>query len=324
MSKMACISALALAMGACSSHKVSPVAVLDAGGGIGGLSPEQASQVLARVGDHSIVLGDYVAALQHMDQFDRVRYSAPARRRELLDEMIDVMLLADEAREKGYDKDPATQQEIREILRDALLRKAREGVPGPNEVPESEVHAYFEAHKGDFRDPERRRVSAIVLHTAASAAAVLDAAVGAPAAQWGELVRTKSTDSHAKSDAPPELAGDLGFVSPPGDPRGHNERVPDEVRAAVFEIANPGDVLPRVVSAGSAFYIVKLESKTDAHERTLQDAERPIRVRLAQDKTRASEDALLDDLRKQYPVEVDEPALAQVKVDVRGLDGGAP
>src|SRR5580693_10040136 len=145
MRPMTGAAALALAMGVgCSRPSASTLAPVDGGVGIGTLSPEEASQVLAHVGDRTITLGDYVAALQHMDQFDRVRYSAPARRRELLDEMIDVMLLADEAREKGYDKDPATQQEIREILRDALLRKAREGVPGPNEVPESEVQAYFE------------------------------------------------------------------------------------------------------------------------------------------------------------------------------------
>jgi peptidyl-prolyl cis-trans isomerase C len=326
MRKMACISTLVLATGvvACSSHKVSPLAAADAGGAVGGLSPEQASQVLARVGDHAIVLGDYVAALQHMDQFDRVRYSAPARRRELLDEMIDVMLLADEAREKGYDKDPATQQEIREILRDAILKKARERAPAPNDIPVAEVQAYFEAHKGDFRDPERRRISAVVLRTLGAATAALDTALKASAAQWGELVRARSAAIQAKDDGPPELAGDLGFVSPPGDARGHNPRVPEEVRVAVFEITNTGDVFPRVVPAAGSFYVVKLESKTDAHDRTLQDVERTIRVKLAQDKARASEDALLDELRKQYPVEVDDGVLAEVKVDARRPDGGGP
>jgi hypothetical protein len=95
------------------------------------------------------------------------------------------------------------------------------------------------------------------------------------------------------------------------------------VRAAVFAIGNVGDVLPRVVPAGGKFYIVKLGSKADGHDRTLQDAERSIRVRLAQEKVRAAEDALVDELRKQYPVEIDEAALAQVKVAPRA-DGGTP
>lgn len=326
--------ALAMAAVACSHPSgLGGAGPADGGGAVGTLSPEEASQVLAHVGDRTITLGDYVAALQHMDQFDRIRYSAPARRRELLGEMIDVMLLADEARDKGYDKDPATQQEVREVLRDALLKKAREGVPAPEDIAAPEVQAYFDAHRADFHDPERRRVSAIVLPTASAAAPVLAAAAKAPPSQWGELVRTKSIDerggaaarpSKRELEGPVDLAGDLGFVSPPGDLRGTNVRVPEEVRAAVFEIGNVGDVLPRVVSAGGKFYVVKLESKAEGRDRTLQDAERSIRVKLSQDKARAAEDALLEELRTQYPVQIDEAVLAQVKVDVSRTDGGLP
>jgi peptidyl-prolyl cis-trans isomerase C len=327
------------------SHPAASTAPADAdagatkGTGASGLSPEEAAQVLARVGEHTITLGDYAAAVQHMDQFDRIRYSAPARRRELLSEMIDVVLLADEAREKGYDKDPIAEQEVREILRDALLEKAREGSPAPNEVPAPEVQAYFDEHKADFHDPERRRVSAVVLATPGAASAVLEAAEKATPAQWGELVRTRSVDPQSKSEGPVDLAGDFGFVSPPGDPRGVNARIPEEVRVAAFEIGasgatgvagqtgqtgQTGPVLPRVVPAAGKFYVVKLESKTEARDRTLPEAERSIRVKLAQDKVRAREEALLEQLRKQFPVEIDEAALAQVKVDVPAGDGGLP
>jgi DNA-directed RNA polymerase subunit F len=281
----------------------------------GGLTPEQAAQVLARVGERTITLGEFVAALRHMDQFDRLRYEAPERRKELLGEMIDVMLLADEARAKGYDKDPHTEQEIRQILRDAYLEKAREGAPAPAGISADEVRAYYDGHKADFHDPERRRVSAIVLSNRTAAATALEAAKSTTAAQWGELVRSKSIDPQAKANIPIDLVGDMGFVSPPGDERGANPHVPDEVRAGVFEIAAVGDVLPRVVASGGKFYVVRFASKSDAHDRTLADAERSIRVKLAQEKLHARQEELIDELRKQYPVEVDEAALATVKVD---------
>jgi peptidyl-prolyl cis-trans isomerase C len=322
--------ALATAMALGSCHKEAPAAPQGDGGiasgsasGAESLSRAQAAQVLARVGDHTITVGDYVAALQTMDAFDRVRYSAPARRRELLGEMIDVMLLADEAREKGYDKDPLAQEEVRQILRDALLKKARESAPAPNDIPEAEVRAYFDDHRADFHDPERRRVSAIVLLTQGAGAAVLAEATHATAPQWGELVRVKSVDAQAKSDVPIDLAGDFGFVSPPGDSRGVNARVPAEVRAAVFEVANVGEVFPRVVAAGGRFYVVKLEGRAPEHDRSFEDAERSIRVRLAQEKEGASEAALLADLHKQYPVQIDEAALSQVKVRLQPSDAGA-
>ncbi|HLK39124.1 MAG TPA: peptidylprolyl isomerase [Polyangiaceae bacterium] len=317
------VLALGLALGAgCKTPSSS-------GGDVGSTpsTPDASSEVLARVGDRSITLGDYLAALEHMDQFDRMRYAAPERRRELLGEMIDVMLLADEARAKGYDKEPLTQQEIREVLRDAMLRRARAGAPAPADIPATDVRAYYDAHREDFRDPERRRISAVVTASEAVAAGVLDAAGRATAAQWGELVRAKSTEPEATPQPPVDLAGDLGFITPPGAPaastaalgagaRGVNVRVPDEVRAAAFEIAKVGDVLPRVVKGGLKYYVVKLTSRSEARERTFEDAERTIRVKLAQEAIAAREGALLDELRKKYPVQVDPAALGQVRVDL--------
>lgn len=307
---------LAGSTSACSSCKphAPPAVDGDAAAAAGPLTPEQAGQIIAHVGDRTITVGSYAAALEHMDPFDRMRYQSPERRKELLAEMIDVMLLADEARARGYDRDPMTQQEMREVLRDAMLKKAREGAPGPNEIADDEVRAYYEAHKPDFSDPERRRVSAIAVASELTARAVLEAAERASPAQWGELVRTKSVDAQAKGNVPAELAGDLGFVAPPGDPRGDNPRVPAEVRAAVFDIAKPGGVLARLVRAGEKFYVVKLASRTEPHERSLQEAERMIRVKLSQEKAHGREDRLLEELRQKFPVDIDESALGQVKV----------
>jgi parvulin-like peptidyl-prolyl isomerase len=285
-------------------------------------APNSSNQVLARVGDRVITVADYVAALEHMDQFDRMRYQAPERRQELLGEMIDVYLLADEARDKGYDKDPIAEQEVREILRDAMLKKAREGVPPPSEIADDESRAYYDQHRADFRDPERRRVSVLVAPSDKAARTLLELARKASPTEWGELVRTRSPDGHTRAGTPPELAGDLGFVSPPGDPRGANPRVPQEVRAAVFEAEKVGDVLPRVVASGERYYVVKWTSRVEGHDRTFDEAKRAIQVKLAQEKIRAKEDALVEDLRRRYPVQIDEAALGQVSVELPRSDGG--
>ena len=289
------------------------------------LTDEQAAQVLAKVGDRTITLGDYTAALEHMDQFDRLRYQSPERRKELLEEMITVELLAMEAVAKGYDKEPLAQQELRAILRDAMLAEARKGAPTPADIPESEVRAWFDAHRAEYKDPERRRVSVVVVASEAEARAILDAAKKTPgAAQWGELVRSKSLDPQARANVPIDLAGDLGIVSPPGDPRGDNPRVPPEVRAAVFAIADLGGIHDTIVPSGGRFYVVRLTQKIAPHERTYEEAERSIRVKLAQDKLRAREDELIAELKKSVKVEIDEAALATVKVNTGTPAPGAP
>jgi peptidyl-prolyl cis-trans isomerase C len=315
------LSAIVVVMGAASvgckscNHEAVDAAI-DGGHAMpASLTPEQAAQPLAKVGDDVITLGDYAAALEHMDQFDRLRYQSPERRKELLDEMITVRLLAKEAVAKGYDKDPLAEQELRAILRDAMLAEARKGVPGPNDVPEPEVRAYFDAHRADYKDPERRRISVVVLRDEASAKDVLAAAKKATGStQWGELVRTKSVDPQARANVPVDLAGDVGIVSPPDDPRGENPRVPDQVRVAAFSIDKPGDIADSVAVASGKYYVVRLTQKLPPHDRTFEEAERTIRVKLAQDKLRAKEADILAELRKSVKVEVDEGALASVKV----------
>ena len=287
------------------------------------LTDEQQGKVLARVGDTTITLGDYVAALEHMDQFDRLRYQDPKRRTELLNEMIVTKLLAQEAREKGYDKDPRVQEELRAVLRDAMLKDVRKGAPTPADIPVSDARAYYEAHRASYRDPERRRISAIVLPTAPAADAVLEQVKkGVTAAQWGELVRSKSVDPSAKAAVPVDLAGDLGMISPPGDPHDDNPRVPEDVRVAAFEIPKVGDVAPRVVKALGKFYVVRLTVKNDPQDRSFAESERTIRIKLSQEKVRAKESELLNELRAKFPVQVDDATLATVTVDVP--DGGWP
>jgi peptidyl-prolyl cis-trans isomerase C len=98
--------------------------------------------------------------------------------------------------------------------------------------------------------------------------------------------------------------------------------LPEEVRAAVFEIAKVGGVLPRVVKSDGRYYVVRLASQTAPHDRSFEEAERATRVRLAQNKIHAKEEALIDELRKQYPVQIDEAALIDVRVALPRTDGG--
>ena len=59
----------------------------------GELSDEQRRAVLAKVGDRVITLGQFVETLERMDPFERARYQSPERRKQLLDQMIEVELL---------------------------------------------------------------------------------------------------------------------------------------------------------------------------------------------------------------------------------------
>jgi peptidyl-prolyl cis-trans isomerase C len=291
-----------------------------------GIPPELAARVLAKVGGHEITLGEYAATLQRMDPFERLRYQSPDRRKQLLDELIDLELLAEEARRRGLDKQPETQERVRQMLRDELLSEVRASVPLPGDISEADARRYYDEHRDDFREPERRRVAHIALASEAEAKAVLEKALSVSATEWGKLVDAKSKDARGKPGVamPPELAGDLGIVGPPGHARGENPNVPEPLRAAVFEIDKLGGVLPRVVAAAGSFHVVRLTGKTDARDRTFADAERSIRVALVQERIRASEAELEAELKKKYPVTIDEAQLAKIPVPAASAPAAAP
>jgi peptidyl-prolyl cis-trans isomerase C len=309
------LGALLLAPAGCNEQAVEPRG--DAGTTPAGLTPEQAAAILAKVGDKTITLGDFAATLERMNEYDRLRYQTKEQRRKLLEEMIDSELLAQEAERRGLDKQPEVQLELQQVLRDAMLAKARESLPTLDAIPDSEVREYYDQHRDRFEEPERRRVSAIVLATKADAEKVLAAVEKAKGStEWGELFYKHSTTAPKKRDPlePADLAGDLGIVGPVGDARGSSPQVPEAVQRAVFTIAEVGKTLPNIVEADGKFYVVRLAGRTAGRGRSYNEAQRSIRILLYQDKLKAREAEVVSELRKRFAVQTDEKALAGVQV----------
>jgi hypothetical protein len=287
------------------------------------LPPELAQKPLATVGDKVITLGEYAATLERMDQFERLRYQSADRRKQLLDEIIKIELLAIEARRLGLHEDPDAKERIRQILRDEVLKKIRIDLPAPAEIPEAEVRAYYDKHRSEFREPERRRVAQIVMADREKAKKVLERAMKASPAEWGRLVREHSSAAGpAAASAPLELAGDVGITSAPGEERGANPNVPDPLRKAVFQIEKIGGVHGELVEHGGKFYIVRMTGKTDARDRSFAEADRTIRVSILQTKLEDSQKKLEQELRARYPVKVDDKALEKVDVPALEPPGG--
>lgn len=279
------------------------------------------------MGETSITLGDYAAALERMDPFDRLRYQSVEKRRELLNEMVDLELLAIEAKKRGLDKKPEAEAAVRQVLRDALLDEVHDKLPTPAEIPAADVRAYYDANVSQYEEPERRRVTAIVLTDEAKAKEVLEAALAAKdSTGWGTLFYQHSSTAPAdkKPDGPLDLAGDLGIVGPVEDDKGANPRIPDPLRAAVFKLDRVGDVSKEVIAHDKKFYVVRMAGRTQAHARTFAEAERQIRVELLKVKMREFEGELEQELRKKYKVEIDDAALAQVQTPVPKAPAPSP
>jgi parvulin-like peptidyl-prolyl isomerase len=309
MKRAFCTLAVAagLLVGACKGKEGAPAPA--PGQGDVKVGAEVEAKVLAKVGDRTITVGDFLEALASLDEIDRARYESPARRKELLDALIETEALAQEARKQGLEKDPAVAQELRMALRDAMLREIHRTVPRPEAIDAAEVRAYYDAHLASYSEPERRRLQAVVVPSEAEAKKALQQLGAEPTAlRFGEVVKARSQDASAKTGAPLDLLGDVGFVSAPGDDRGTNARVPEEVRRAAHALKGVGAV-SEPVKAGAAYWIVRVTSISAARARTFEEVEKTIRVALAQEKRQAAEKAKILELAKEANVAVDPAGL---------------
>lgn len=274
------------------------------------LTAEERQAVLARVGERTITLGEYVATLERMDPFERLRYQSAERRKQLLDEMIEVELLAQEAERRGLDREPKTRLRVQRILQDEVRERLLRELPKAEELPEREVRAYYDQHRDEFREPERRRVLHIALGTRALAETVAREAQNASGEKWAELARRHSLDRRGtEADGAVELAGDLGLVSAPGEPRGDNPLVPEALRKAVFELKEVGEVTREPVFAEGAYHVVRLGGVSAARDRSYVEAERIVRLELLRAKLLEREARLEAELRERFEVKVDENAV---------------
>lgn len=282
------------------------------------LTPEQRRAVVARVGDSTLTLCDFARRINMQNQYLRARFAAPEQRRALLRAWVDSEILAAEARARGLDREPAVRHAITTQLARQLETEVRSQVPPPV-ITEAEVERYYQEHRNEYDTPEQVRASHIVLTNRARAEQVLAEARAHASddAYWRELVRRETVDNATR-----DIGGDLGFFTQDG-----GNSVPPEVARAAFALRTPGEVAPHVVESARGgpnhspgYHIVRFVARREALHRTLDEVRRPIRNRLWRERFDAAQDeavrSLVERLRRQARITIDEQALAQVRIDV--------
>src|SRR5579859_6659429 len=82
------------------------------------------AEIVAHAGSRDITVGELEDMLNQAPQPVRATYVLPARRREFLENMVQMSLLADEARRRGIDRQPDASSAIRRILAQRLEQTA--------------------------------------------------------------------------------------------------------------------------------------------------------------------------------------------------------
>ena len=110
------------------------------------------SDVVAKVGDAVITVGDVETRIKKQASFSRARLKDPAKKRQLVDELVQNEALANEALRRGYDKDPDVQQAVKQQMVSRLLKQDFESKLKVEDVPDADVEKYYNEHlAGDAR-----------------------------------------------------------------------------------------------------------------------------------------------------------------------------
>lgn len=270
------------------------VAVADAPpGGAQGLAVP-----FAVVGGETISQEEHQSAL-HEGMRRKFFHGAPSQeqveayRREVAQGLIDRVLLRQEARRRGLEGDN-------------LLARLEADVRRVPEPGAEEVRKYYDAHPDKFTAPERLRVSLILLKVEPSATGAAWKAAEAEAARlvdrlrqtelqrrgadFAELARLHSGDVSASR------GGDLGYV--------HKGMLAGEAQQ-VLDGMKPGDIsAPLLLLQGVA--VLRLEERVAPALSAFEAAKSRARDLLARERGEVAWQALIERLRRETPVTINE------------------
>ncbi len=266
---------------------------------------EGGGEVLAKIDDVTITVGDFQNRINAQSPYVRARYTSLERKKEFLDTLVRFEVLAKEAKARGLDKDDEVVRTMKQVMIQKLMKEEFDNRVKLDDINDGECKAYFDSHPDEFNKPEEVRVAHILVKDDKTAKKVLaDPRVKGPDGEvFRKLVAEYSTDLATK-----ERGGDLRYFD------AQTKELPSEIVKAAFLLQNLGDVSPPVhTSAG--VHILKLTGRRKALTRTFDDVKSQIKNKLYRDKRQTTMEQFIKDLRAKAKVEVHEERLAKVQIE---------
>jgi len=277
-----------------------------------GITLDECRLALAEGDGIRITVCDFIREVNGLPPRYRARFDSLERRKELLDDMISLAVMEQEARRLGLDQDPETRFYVERLLADKMKAELTAGLR--REIRESitpaDEEAYFASHRERFNRPELASAAHILVATEAEARELI-ARLTAPDADrnlFATLAAERSLDTETKT-----RGGSLSYFTRPDV---HSDRYPSidpALAAVVFEMQNIGDIYPQPVRTARGFHVVKLTGKRAAVVRTLDQVRPSVRVGIEEERFQAAWKRKLEELQAQLGVELHPENLADVR-----------
>ncbi|MBN2396564.1 MAG: SurA N-terminal domain-containing protein [Candidatus Atribacteria bacterium] len=167
------------------------------------------------------------------------------------------------------------------------------------EITEEEMAQYYEENKDTFFQPEKRKISHILVDTEEEAKNIL-LQLKDGIADFSKLAQEKSTCPSS------EKGGDLGYIT-----RGQMVKEFEDV-AFNLEIGEMSDI----VSTDFGFHIIKCDDIQQEHQLTFEEAKENIKNILTYQKQNESIETLLTQLRENANIKIHYDFTSEIKTEV--------
>lgn len=240
------------------------------------------------------------------------RLSELAEKEAVVEDLVRVEVLAQQARKAGYADDPEIRRTIDRLLAEKYWRDQVEAAPVPP-VTVEQARAYYDAHPAEFTELKKVRGAVIALRWPSSAGdaeramvrakaqRLVGEAQGANPRSFAALVAANSEDPATRSSG-----GDTGFIV-----QGTTVfRFEPPLVNALFTIDQVGGVA--AVEGERGVYVVRLSATEGGSVTPFADVEHGLTERLTAERKRALEEQHYAALRQQVDIAIDRQALGAV------------
>jgi peptidyl-prolyl cis-trans isomerase C len=276
-----------------------------------GIGVDECRLALAEGDGFKITVCDFIREVNSLPPRYRARFDSLERRKELLDDMISLSVMEQEAKRLGLDRDPETQYYMERLLADKIEAQLKTELRQQIRLaitPQDE-QAFFEAHQEQYNRPELASAAHILVASETEAQAII-AQVTEPGADrnlFAKLAAEKSIDAETK-----DRGGNLAYFTRPEVRSDRFRSVDPALSAVVFEMQNIGDVFPQPVHTAEGWHVIKLTGKRAAVVRTLEQVRPAVRVGIEEERFQEAWKKKIAEIEAQLGVELHPENLADV------------
>jgi peptidyl-prolyl cis-trans isomerase C len=244
--------------------------------------------ILSSFDGQTITLGEFNQLWDQIPENSKLQLT----KRNVLDQIISEKLLIQEAKNRGLEQDKDVLEQIKntteQILVQSLIEKE---IIGKVKVDDQEALTYYEENKNNFITKEQVYLYNILVETEEVAKDILEKLKAG--GDFIEIAKEKSTGPSAAQ------GGDLGYVS-------KGDLIP-EIENVVFAL-EIGDISD-IIKSEYGFHILKVTDKKPEVLKTFEEVKEEIAPTLLSTKQKEAFDNLLEELKSQVTIEINEEAL---------------